>query len=205
MRTLKRQWLRLLTHIAALLPLLVLVWDFSQGQLTANPIQEIQLRTGRYALTLLILSLACTPLNIVFGIRQILQLRPLLGLYAFVYACLHLLNFFGLDYGFNFPLVWEDFAEKRFIVAGLAAFLSLLPLAVTSTAGWVRRLGKNWGRLHWLAYSAGALAIVHFLWQVKADFTRPLIYGIVLALLLIIRLPNVRRAIGEFRQRLSKG
>lgn len=199
MRRLKIEWFRILAHIAALLPLLILAWDFAQDELTANPIQEIQFRTGRYALILLTLSLACTPINLVFGIKQAFQLRRLLGLYAFMYASFHLLNFIGLDYGFNFALVWEDFAEKRFIVAGLAAFLSLLPLAVTSTRGWVRRLGKNWERLHWLAYLAGALAIIHFLWQVKADFSRPLTYGLVLALLLIVRLPVVRKVISGFR------
>ena len=203
MRKLKTQWLQGLTHIAALLPLLLLAWNFTQDKLTVNPIQEIQLRSGKYALILLTLSLACTPINIVFGIKWVLQLRRRLGLYAFLYASLHFLNFIGLDYGFDLGLIWEDFAEKRFIVAGLAAFLSLLLLAGTSTKGWMRRLGKNWGRLHWLAYVAGVLAVTHFWWQVKADFREPLIYGMVLALLLIVRLPVVSKTVGEFRHQLK--
>ena len=135
--------LRITTHIAALLPLAVLVWDFTQGGLTVNPIQEIQLRTGRYALILLVLSLACTPINIVFGIKSVLGLRRPLGLYAFMYASLHFLNFVGLDYWFDFALIRADISDKRFALAGLAAFLSLLLLAVASTRGWRQRLGKN--------------------------------------------------------------
>ena len=196
------RWIQLLAHVAALSPLAVLVWDFAQGQLTVNPIQEIQLRTGRYALVLLALSLACTPINIVFGFNWVLRLRRMLGLYAFMYASLHFLNFVGLDYGFDFALIWEDIAEKRFVLAGFAAFLSLLLMAVTSTKGWVKRLGKNWVRLHWLVYVAAALAATHFLWQVKADFRVPLLYGVV-ALLLIVRISGVRKAVSEFRSKLK--
>ena len=196
-------WLQILIHVAALLPLAVLVWDFAQGQLTVNPIQEIQLRTGRYALVLLVLSLACTPVNIVFGLNWVLPLRRTLGLYAFMYASLHFLNFIGVDYGFDFALIREDVAEKRFVLAGFAAFLSLLLLAITSTKGWVKRLGKNWVRLHWLVYAAAALAVTHFAWQVKADFRVPLLYGVVVALLLIVRIPGVRKAVSEFRSKLK--
>ena len=166
---LKKFWLRILTHVAVLLPLAILIWDFNQGQLTANPIQEITLRTGRTTLILLVLSLACTPVNIIFGIRQVLPLRRTLGLYAFMYACLHFLTFVGLDYRFNFSLMLADISDKRFVLAGLAAFLSLLLLAVTSTKGWQKRLGKNWTRLHWLAYLA---AVQYFL-----DFDNRIIRG----------------------------
>lgn len=199
MHKFKRHWLQILVHIAALLPLAILVWDFTQGGLTANPIQEIQLRTGRYALILLVLTLACTPISTMFGLKQVLQLRRPLGLYAFLYASLHFLNFVGLDFGFNFDLIKEGILEKRFALVGLAAFLCLLPLAVTSTRGWMRRLGRNWHRLHWLIYPAALLAVLHFTLQVKADYRSPLLYGAVVVLLLVIRLPVLRKAVSKFR------
>lgn len=199
MHKFKRHWLQILVHIAALLPLAILVWDFTQGGLTVNPIQEIQLRTGRYALVLLVLTLACTPISTMFGLKQILQLRRPLGLYAFLYASLHFLNFVGLDFGFNFDLIKEGILEKRFALVGLAAFLCLLPLAVTSTRGWMRRLGRNWHRLHWLIYPAALLAVLHFTLQVKADYRSPLLYGAVVVLLLVIRLPVLRKAVSKFR------
>ncbi len=205
MHKLRTHWLQLLTHIAALSPLAVLVWDFAQGQLTVNPIQEIQLRTGKYALVLLVLSLACTPVSTLVRFKQALLLRRPLGLYAFMYASLHFLNFVGLDYGFNFGLIREDIFEKRFALAGFAAFLCLLPLAITSTKGWRNRLGKNWQRLHWLVYLAAPLAVAHFAWQVKADLRAPLLYGAVVVLLLIIRIPGIREAVGRFYRRLKRG
>lgn len=189
MQEIKTTAIRVLLHIGALLPLVILVWDYTQGQLTANPIREIQLRTGRYTLLLLTLSLACTPVYNFTRLRYVLLLRRPLGLYAFTYACLHLLNFIGLDYGFNFALLWKDIAEKRYIVAGFAAFLILLALAITSSQGWIERLGKNWQRLHRLVYAAGILAVLHYLWQIKVVIRAPLIYGIMIILLLLLRLP----------------
>jgi len=204
MGRLKRHWLRILVHGAALLPLAILLLDFSQGQLSANPIQEITLRTGRTALILLTLSLAATPINIVFGLGQLMPFRRTLGLYAFLYASLHLLVFTGLDYRFDFGLMLTDVGSKRFVLAGLAAFLSLLLLAATSTKGWRKRLGKNWGRLHWLAYLAAALAVTHFFWQVKIDYSRPLLYGSIVAVLLLARLPVVRKLAAKLHQRMIK-
>ena len=204
MRWLKRHWLRILIHPVALLPLAILLLAFSQGQLTANPIEEITLRTGRTTLILLTLSLSITPINIVFGIRHLLPFRRTLGLYAFFYASLHLLTFIGLDYRFDFGLMLEDVGGKRFVLAGLATFLSLLILTVTSTKGWRKRLGKNWVRLHWLAYLAAALAITHFFWQTKADYSRPLLYGSILAVLLLVRLPVVRKSLTKLRHRIIK-
>ncbi|MDO8716832.1 MAG: protein-methionine-sulfoxide reductase heme-binding subunit MsrQ [Dehalococcoidales bacterium] len=199
MPKLKVPSLQILVHIGALLPLAWLAWQFSQDQLTANPIREIQLRTGRYALNLLALSLACTPVYNIFGFKPALQLRRTLGLYAFLYAGLHLLNFIGLDYGFNFTLIEEGIAAKPFALVGLAAFLILLPLAVTSTKGWVKRLGNNWPRLHRLLYVAAVLAVLHFIWltKSKADIRVPLVYGAVIALLLILRIPVIRRLISH--------
>ncbi len=204
MNKLKASGLPVLTHIGALLPLVVLAWDFSQGQLTANPIREIQLRTGITALALLILSLTWTPISMLFGIKSVLRLRRPVGLYAFFYASLHFLNFLGLDYGFDLALIREDIFEKRFAIVGFAAFVSLLPVAITSTRGWMKRLGKNWERLHWLVYLAALLAVTHFVLQAKVDFRRPLLYGAAVVLLLVVRIPGVREAVTRFRRRPNR-
>jgi sulfoxide reductase heme-binding subunit YedZ len=201
---LRRNWLQILTHIGALVPLATLVWNFWQGQLSVNPIQDITLRTGKYALVLLVLSLACTPINSVFGFRQVLRLRRPLGLYAFMYVSLHLLTFVGLDYGFDWVLIREAIFEKRFALAGFAAFLVLLPLAVTSTKGWMRRLGKKWKRLHRGVYLAALLAVTHFIWLVKSDIREPLLYGVVLVVLLILRIAGVRRRVSRSRSWLRR-
>ncbi|MBU0702807.1 MAG: sulfoxide reductase heme-binding subunit YedZ [Chloroflexi bacterium] len=201
---LKRHWLQILTHVASLLPLTVLAWDYAWNRLSVDPIREITLRTGRYALTLLLLSLACTPLHVLFGFKQVMRVRRPLGLYAFLYAGLHMLTFVGLDYGFDLPLVAQAILERRFVQVGLLAFLILLPLAITSTRGWVRQLGRNWKRLHRLVYLAALLAVVHFVWVVKAGNPRPLPYGVALALLLVVRVPGVRAAVGNFRARLGR-
>lgn len=204
MKRLKKDWLLILMHVLALLPLAVIIWDYFHDQLTVNPIQELTFRTGSYALIALVLSLACTPINTITGFRQVIPLRRWLGLYAFFYACLHFLIFVGLDYGFNLGWIWQELSEKRYVLVGFAAFLILLPLAITSTKGWMRRLGKNWKRLHRLVYLAGILAVVHYLWVVKADATEPLLYGAVLGLLLLVRVPAVTRRLAALRHRLTR-
>ncbi|MFC1991808.1 sulfite oxidase heme-binding subunit YedZ, partial [Chloroflexota bacterium] len=140
-----------------------------------------------------------------FRSRQVLVLRRLLGLYTFMYTSLHFLNFLVLDYRFDFSLIREDLFEKRFAVAGFAAFLCLLPLAITSTRGWIVRLGKRWGKLHRLIYPAAVLAVVHFVWQVKADIREPLVYGVIVLILLLVRLPAVKALLARFRDRLRGG
>lgn len=192
MRQLNRFAPYILVHVLGLLPLLLLAWDFTQGQLTANPIREIQRRTGKQALFLLVLSLSCTPTYTLLGLKQVLPLRRPLGLYAFMYASLHFSNFIGLDYGFDFGLIREDIFEKRYAFVGFAAFLILLALALTSTKGWRWRLGRHWNRLHWLVYGAAFLAVLHFMWQAKANIQAPLIYSLVVVLLLVIRIPKIK-------------
>ena len=191
------RWVQVVTHIAALTPLALLLLAWTTGRLGANPIRAITLRTGRYALTLLVLSLACTPARIVTGVAAIQRLQRPLGLYAFLYVFLHLLTYVGLDFGFNWTFLWPDITQQRFIQVGLLAFLLLLPLAMTSTRWWRKRLGRNWKRLHRLAYLAAALAVLHFFWLVKGDWRRPLVVAIVLALLLLVRLPPIRKALNR--------
>ena len=209
MRKLKARWAacgaivpQILTHVAALLPLAWLLWDYWQGRLIVDLVGVTTTRTGKTALILLILSLACTPINTIFGFKQVMRVRRALGLYAFMYASLHFLTFVGLDYGFDVDLIGLGILDQRYVLVGFAAGLILLPLAITSTQGWQKRLGKNWKRLHRLVYLAGILAIVHFMWLAK-DNREPLRYGAVVALLLILRIPGIRRAMSSARYRLK--
>lgn len=200
MRALRANWLRILIHVGALTPLVRLAWSYWQG-LFFDPIRQITSSTGKTALVLLMLSLACTPIA-VLGFKRVMRVRRALGLYAFLYASLHGLTFVGWDYGFDFGLLKPTILDQRFVLAGSAAFLLLLPLAITSTQGWQKRLGKHWRRLHRLVYLAGILVIVHFMWLVK-DPREPLWYGIVLALLLILRIPVVNKTLNKVRHRFK--
>jgi sulfoxide reductase heme-binding subunit YedZ len=182
-----------LVHLAAVVPLAWLVFDALTGNLTANPIQAIEQRTGKYALILLVASLAATPVNTITGWKPVLRWRRPLGLYAFLYAALHFLAFIGLDYGWNLGLLWVDVANKRFIFVGAAALVILIALALTSTKGWQRRLGKAWKQLHRWVYLAGGLVIVHYIWAVKTDIRGPLAWGAGVAVLLALRLPPAKR------------
>jgi sulfoxide reductase heme-binding subunit YedZ len=196
--------LQVAVHVASLAPLAVLIWDGLHHHLTVNPIQAITLRTGKTALVLLVLSLACTPLNSALGLRLALKWRRPLGLYAFLYAALHFLTFTVLDYGLDLFLLREAIFEKRYALVGFAAFVLLVPLAVTSTRGWMKRLGKRWKRLHQVVYVAGVLVVVHYVWLVKADRREPLLWGAVILLLLSLRLPFLRRGLTSLRQRARR-
>jgi len=188
--------------IGAWLPLLILAFDAFTGRLTVNPIQAAEQRTGDIAITLLILSLACTPLNTLLRWPAVLKVRRSLGLYAYLYAFLHFLLFIGLDYGFDAQLLLQALKEKPFILVGLAGFILLSALALTSFDYWKVRLGKNWKRLHRLTYLINLLIVLHFGWAVKGDFLRlqgdvfrPLLAGLGVILLLGLRLSPVRRAL----------
>lgn len=194
-------WPLVLTHIGAIIPFIRLIWDGMHDNLTVNPIQEITFRTGYYAIVLLILSLVCTPLNVVFGLRQVVPLRRPLGLYAFFYATLHFLTFVWLDYGLDWGLLQEAIIEKWYALIGFAAFLLLLPLAITSTKGWMRRLGKRWKVLHRAVYIAALLAVLHWMLLVKSDIREPLLYGAGVGLLLLVRLPSIKRWFATMRTR----
>jgi sulfoxide reductase heme-binding subunit YedZ len=181
-----------LAHLGALAPLALLGWDYTHHNLSFNPISDIISRTGTAGMVLLLLSLACTPIVILFGIRGVLRLRRMLGLYAFAYVCLHLLAFVGLDYRFALDLILAELSQSYDLMAGTASFLILALLAVTSTHGWMRDLGKNWRRLHSLTYVAAFLAVLHVGLIVRVDSTEPLIYGAILGVLLVIRIPLIR-------------
>jgi methionine sulfoxide reductase heme-binding subunit len=191
---------RALVFLLCLGPFLKLVWDGMRDDLTANPIEDLTHRTGWWALTLLMVTLSVTPIRRITGWNRIVQYRRLVGLFAFFYASLHVCIYFGLDQLLSFDYILEDIAERPYITVGFTAWLLLIPLAVTSTRGWIRRLGKRWQRLHRLIYVSAALGVLHFLWLVKADVREPLIYATVLAVLLALRLPLFRR-----RQRSGPG
>jgi sulfoxide reductase heme-binding subunit YedZ len=200
-KMLRALWLRMAVHVGALVPLAALVWSYTHDQLTADPIRAIILRTGKTALILLVLSLACTPASSLLGFKSALKVRRALGLYAFLYAAIHLSVFVGLDYGFDVALLKGALLERRYAFVGLAAFLILLPLAITSTKGWMKRLGQTWKKLHRWVYLAALLVIVHFVWLVKADIREPLMYGAVVVVLLIFRIPRVRQWSSSIRNR----
>jgi sulfoxide reductase heme-binding subunit YedZ len=195
---------QVILHLILLLPLVLLIVDFAQDNLSANPIREIQLRTGRIAISILILSLACTPVYILTGFTLVMRLRRTLGLYAFFYALLHLVNFIWIDYGFNFSILGEDLFQKKYAIAGLVSFLFLLPLAVTSFFRLRQKLGRTWQILHFLVYPAGIAAIIHFIWQEKISILMPILYGIVLLVLLIFRLPVIRKYLGNHHRLFSQ-
>lgn len=183
-----RRALPTLTAVAASVPLGVLITRFFTDDLGANPIEEITHVTGDWTLRLLLLSLAVTPARRLLRVPALAPLRRTLGLAAFGYASLHLLTYVALDQGFAWAFLLEDVSEHRFVTAGFAAFLCLVPLAITSTRRAQKRLGPRWQRLHRLVYPAAILAVIHYLWLVKADLLPPLAYASVLAVLLATRL-----------------
>ena len=200
---LKAQWLRIVVHIGAWIPFAVIVWDALTNHLNADPIRDIILRTGKTALILLVLSLACTPANTLFGFRSALKVRRALGLYAFFYALAHASMFIGVDYGFDLALLQGAILERPYALIGAAAFLILVPLAITSTKGWMKRLGRLWTMLHRWVYLAALLVVAHFVWLVKLDVREPLTYGAIVVLLLVLRVRVVREWIAHLRSRPS--
>lgn len=197
------RWLHAAVHLGALVPLLVLVAQVALGRLSVDPIRDVELRTGRTTLNLLVLSLACTPLALVTGWKAIRGLRRPLGLYAALYAGLHFLVFSAWDYGLQFDLIWLDLRGNRFLQVGLPALVILVALAVTSLRPLIRRMGRAWKWLHRLAYAAGLLGSLHFYWAVKVDRRVPILYGAIVVLLLVLRLPPVVGAVHKLQERAS--
>ena len=200
--------LQIAMHIYAWSTLIILIFDLFTHNLTANPIQALEQRTGRHAITLLVLSLACTPLNTLFRWPELLKRRRALGLYAFMYATIHVL-IFVTDYGLAWSLIIQNVLEKPYILVGATGFLLLIPLAWTSFDIWKKRLGKGWKRLHQLIYLIAPLIVFHYAWSKKGDIflltgdiIRPLIYGLIVILFLVFRIPPVRRGIASLRDRM---
>jgi methionine sulfoxide reductase heme-binding subunit len=209
--TIKFSRLQWIVHLTALVLLIWLLFDYVTDNLTVNPIQAATIRTGRYALYFLVVSLACTPLNTLFGWRETLKIRRPLGLYAFIFAAIHVFIFAVWDYALEWEFLLEDLFTKQYTLVGLATFTILLLLAITSFQWWMRRLGKNWKRLHRLVYLAAVLAVVHYAWAVKGDLLqlsgdilRPFAFAVAVTLLLVVRIPLVRQTAVRWRLRLLR-
>lgn len=171
-----------------LLPLLLLVRSAFTDSLGANPVETITHQTGDWGLRFLLITLAITPLRRLSGWQWLQRFRRMLGLFSFFYVCLHFATYLVFDHFFDLASIWEDVLERPYITVGFLAFLLLIPLAVTSTKGMMRRLGRHWQRLHRLVYAIAVLGVLHFLWLVKADVREPLWYAAVLTVLLGYRL-----------------
>jgi sulfoxide reductase heme-binding subunit YedZ len=186
-------------HVAAWIPAVLIVIDFYRDLWTFNPIQYLTFRTGWAAITLLTASLACSPFNTYFGFREAIKIRRPLGVYAALYALAHFLIFVVVDYGLDPKLIYAAIFEKRYALVGFAAFIILMPLALTSTKGWQRRLGKTWKGLHRWVYLAAVLAVVHYLWLVKTDIRKPLVYAGLVSVFLVARSGWAKRSVGLLR------
>lgn len=194
-----------LLFLVCLLPLLRLLWLAMTNGLGANPIEFITRSTGTWTLVGLLVTLGVTPLRRLTGWNGLIRYRRMLGLFAFFYACLHFTTYIWLDQFFDPASIARDIVKRPFITVGFAAFVLLLPLAFTSTRGMVRRLGRNWQRLHRLIYLIALLGVLHYLWLVKKDVTQPLIYGAVLLILLVLRLPRGLATLAEVGGRFRQG
>jgi sulfoxide reductase heme-binding subunit YedZ len=192
---LRSRWTKLVVFLACLAPFGVIAWRFYRavqlGELALgpNPLETLTHFTGDWTIRFIAAALAITPLRKVLGLPDLIRFRRMIGLYAFFYGCLHFGVYLYFDKLFDFHEIVKDLAKRPFITAGFASLVFMLPLAVTSTAGWIRRLGgKRWQRLHRLVYASGAAAVIHYYWLVKSDIRLPLLYGAIIGLLLLFRL-----------------
>lgn len=194
-RILASRWTKVLVFVACLVPFLLLLWPFykllttgNAPELTANPVEYITHDTGTWTIRLILITLCITPLRRIFHQPRLARYRRMLGLFAFFYVCLHFMTWFILDKSFSWSDMWADILKRRFITVGMLGFALLLPMAITSTAGWVRRLGfAQWQRLHRLIYFAALAGVIHYYWLVKSDVRLPLMYGAILAALMVYR------------------
>jgi len=201
--------LQIAMHTYALSVLVILIYQYFTNDLGADPVQYLERRTGHHAVALLILSLACTPLNTLFKWSELLKRRRALGLYAFLYSTIHVLIYVDLDFGLAWSLMLESFINDKRLIVGLAAFLFLIPLAWTSFDIWKKRLGKNWKRLHMVVYAIVPLSVLHYalnkknnLFTLQGDALQPTVYGLVIILFLVMRIPRVRKATASLRDRI---
>ncbi len=187
-KLLTSRWTKAAVFAACLIPLAHLGWRVWSGELGANPIEFITHRTGDWTLRFLAITLCITPLRKLLKQPNLIRFRRMLGLFAFFYGALHFLTFVVLDKFFDFDAMVKDVAKRPFITAGFTGFVLLIPLAITSTKGWIRRLGgKQWQMLHRAIYVSAAAGAVHYFWLVKSDKRKPLFYAAVIAILLVYR------------------
>ena len=185
------KWMKAAVFALCLAPVGLLTWKGLHGGLGANPIEFITHATGDWTLRFLVFTLAITPLRRILGTPDLIRFRRMLGLFAFFYGVLHLTTYVWLDKFFDWPEMVKDVAKRPFITAGFTAFVLMLPLACTSTSGWIRRLGgKGWQALHRLIYVSAAAGVIHYYWLVKSDIRKPVFYGAMVAMLLAYRVVN---------------
>jgi methionine sulfoxide reductase heme-binding subunit len=182
---LRKRWTKVLVFLACLLPLCWAGWRAYNQDLTANPIEYITHFTGDWTIRFLVFTLAVTPLRKVLGLPDLIRFRRMIGLYAFFYGTLHFVTYIWLDKFFDLAEVWKDVAKRPYITMGFLGFLLMLPLAITSTTGWIRRLGgKRWQSLHRLVYFSAIAGVIHYYWLVKSDIRLPAMYGAIVGALL---------------------
>lgn len=187
-KLLSSKWTKAVLFLLGLSPLLVLLWFVYQLDLTANPLEYITHYTGDWTLRFFMITLAVTPLRVMLNRPAVTRFRRMLGLYTFFYGCLHLLTWVWFDRQFEISGMWEDIVKRLYITVGMASFATMVPLAITSNARAIRTLGfKRWQQLHRLIYVGAAAGVVHYLWLVKSDIRKPLMYGAILLALLLFR------------------
>jgi len=183
------KWTKVAVFLLCLVPFGELVWRIVKSELGANPVEFIQHATGDWTLRFLVFTLCITPFRKLFKLPDLIRFRRMLGLFAFFYVCLHFLTYLGPDQSFDLSAMWKDVARRPFITVGFLGFVLLIPMAITSTAGWIRRLGgKRWQMLHRAIYVSAVAGVIHFYWLVKSDVRKPLFYGALVAILLLWRL-----------------
>lgn len=183
------RWAKVFVFLLCLVPVLLLLWDFHKDALGPNPVENIEHTTGDWTIHFLLITLCVTPVRKLLRAPVLIRFRRMLGLYAFFYGCLHLAAYLWLDQSFDWPAIWKDIYKRPYITAGFTAWLLLVPLALTSTAWSIRKLGgKRWQLLHRLIYFSALGGVIHFYWLVKSDVTRPVLYGAILLTLMLIRL-----------------
>jgi methionine sulfoxide reductase heme-binding subunit len=182
------KWTKAVLFVLCLVPLASIIWPFVRGSTIPNPLEFIQHGTGDWTLRFLVLTLTITPLRQLLQLPDLIRFRRMLGLFAFFYACLHFTTYLLFDKVFDFHEIWKDVYKRPFITVGFLAFTLLIPLAITSTAGWIRRLGgRRWRILHRAIYISAVCGVIHYYWQVKSAVIRPLFYAALVGVLLAWR------------------
>jgi methionine sulfoxide reductase heme-binding subunit len=185
---LTNKWTKVAVFVLCLVPLGALVYRTIQHQLGPNPIEFLTHATGDWTIRFLVFTLAITPLRKTLKMPELIRFRRMLGLFAFSYACMHFSVWLVFDKFFDLSEMWKDVEKRRFITVGMAALLLMVPLALTSTAGWIRRLGgRRWRMIHRAIYASAILGVIHYYWLVKSDERKPLFYGALVAILLLWR------------------
>lgn len=183
------KWTKVVVFLACLIPVANLLWRGYRNDLTLNPVEFVEHTTGDWILRFLVMTLAVTPLRKILHLPPLIRFRRMLGLFAFFYACLHFSTWIGVDRFFNWGDMLKDIAKRPFITVGFTGFVLLIPLAITSTAGWIRRLGgKRWQLLHRAIYLSAVAGVIHYYWLVKSDVRKPLEYAFLVGILLAWRL-----------------